>query len=93
MEMGKGNWLSIGFELGYTKAEIEAATTNLSSHYDKLMAIIQRKTMEIGKKSTAQMLLKICKILPNPIYGQVMDELKTGTVSSPPGLISDSRSH
>ena len=80
-ETGKVDWLSIGLELGYSIAEITDATTDLSSYYHKLMAIIQRKIKEIGKEETAQTLLEICKVLPTPIYGEVMDELKTGTVS------------
>ena len=76
VKVGCADSLSIGLELGLSYDQIKADTAYLPSHFDRVQAIIQEKIKEIGKEATAQKLLEVCKTLPNPIHGKVMDELK-----------------
>ena len=80
MKVGCDAWYSIGSELGFNRAQINVATASLPNHPDRLLAIIQEKAMDIGKSATVEKLLEVCKILPTPIHGQVMDELKRSSV-------------
>ena len=76
LKHGCADPLSIGLELGFSNAQIIAATASHFTGASKLQAIIQLKMSEIGKAATAKKLLEVSRILPNPIYGRVMDELE-----------------
>ena len=67
---------SIGLALGFSNAQCITATASQSTDTSKLQAIIQLKMSEIGKAATAELLLEVSKVLPNPIYGRLMDELE-----------------
>ena len=76
VKLGCDAWLSIGLELGYKLPEITAATAGVPKHNGKLRAIIELQKMEIGEEATTRKLLEVCKKLPDPIYGLVIEELE-----------------
>jgi hypothetical protein len=68
-------WQSVGYEMGYNNGQIVSMTEGSPNHSSKLEVIIRRKASDIGKERTAQKLLEICKRLPYPAYGEVMEKL------------------
>ena len=76
MKVGCADSLPIGLGLGLDYSQIMADTACIPKQAAKLQAIIELKILDIGKAATAQMLLEVCKILPTPIFGQVMDVLE-----------------
>ena len=76
MREGCADSLSIGLELGFSFARIKAETAWIPDQAAKLRTIIELKILDIGKADTAQKLLEVCKILPTPIHGRVMDVLE-----------------
>lgn len=72
--VGQDQWYSIGRKLRVGGATIDAITDNKPDHASKLYAIIEEKRRDVGNKTLADKLLKVCKKLN--IYGAVEDELK-----------------
>ena len=58
-------WYRLGIELGFNDSDIQAMTFNIPTSAGKLQVIVERKSMEHGKRTVAEALLDVCEqILP-----------------------------
>ena len=76
VKVASDQWRSIGFEMGYTNGQLNSVSEGAPNHSSKLQMIARQKAAAIGKARAAQLLLEVCKRLPDPVYGGVMDELE-----------------
>ena len=76
VKVAAAQWRSIGLEMDYSNGQLNSLAEGAPNHSSKLEMIIHKKADAIGKARAAQLLLDICKRLPWPVYGAVMDDLK-----------------
>ncbi|XP_062510110.1 uncharacterized protein LOC134186192 isoform X3 [Corticium candelabrum] len=73
---GSCQWYSFGLKLDFNHDQIEALCHDKVTPADKLSAIIQVKTKQVGDvKKTDDLLLEACRHLPDPIDGAVKEKL------------------
>ena len=73
---GSCQWYSFGLKLDFNHDQIEALCHDKVTPADKLSAIIQVKTKQVGYvKKTDDLLLEACRHLPDPIDGAVKEKL------------------
>ncbi|XP_062500206.1 uncharacterized protein LOC134177442 [Corticium candelabrum] len=78
IEYGVDQWYSFGERLGFNFSQISAMSHDKVSPADKLSAIIQVKTEEVGDmKKMDDLLLKACALLPDPIHAAVKRSLSS----------------
>ncbi|XP_062499437.1 death-associated protein kinase 1-like isoform X2 [Corticium candelabrum] len=75
IEYGVDQWHSFGERLGFNFSQISAMSHDKVSPADKLSAIIQVKTEEVGDKKMDDLLLQACALLPDPIHAAVKRSL------------------
>lgn len=76
ISQGVARWYSIGCALGFGDGKIQSLTSDKPSHEDKLLAIINSRTNDVGEERTCQELYDACRTIPRPILEIVMDALK-----------------
>ena len=76
VKVAAAQWRSIGLEMDYSNGQLNSLTEGAPNHSSKLEMIVRQKAAAIGKAPAAQLLLEVCKRLPWPVYGAVMDDLK-----------------
>ena len=73
---GSSQWYSCGLKLDFNHDQIEALCHDKVTPADKLSAIIQVKTKQVGDvKKMDDLLLEACRHLPDPIDGAVKEKL------------------
>ena len=78
IEHGVDQWHSFAERLGFNFSQISAMSHDKVSPADKLSAIIQVKTEEVGDmKKMDDLLLKACALLPDPIHAAVKRSLSS----------------
>ena len=75
IEYGVDQWLSFAERLGFNFSQINVICHDKASLTDKLSAIIQAKTKEVGDMKMDDLLLKACELLPDPIHAAVKRSL------------------
>jgi hypothetical protein len=75
VKVAPDRWLAIGLEMGYSSGELDAFTATIPNQSDKLLKIIYQKADDIGRERTAQLMLEVCKRVPNPVHVAVMKEI------------------
>ena len=78
IEYGVDQWHSFAERLGFNFSQISAMSHDKVSPADKLSAIIQVKTEEVGDmKKMDDLLLTACELLPDPIHAAVKRSLSS----------------
>ena len=78
IEYGVDQWHSFAERLGFNISQISAICHDKASLADKLSAIIQVKTEEVGDmKKMDDLLLEVCALLPDPIDAAVKRSLSS----------------
>ncbi|XP_062505696.1 uncharacterized protein LOC134182316 isoform X2 [Corticium candelabrum] len=78
IEYGVDQWHSFAERLGFNFSQINVICHDKASLTDKLSAVIQVKTEQVGDmKKMDDLLLQVCALLPNPIHAAVERSLSS----------------
>jgi hypothetical protein len=73
---GCANYFNIGLKMGFTGPEITSTTSQHALDKGKLQALIQAAVGHRGKSATAKKLIEVSKVVSDPFYGAIMEELE-----------------
>ncbi len=73
---GCSQWYEIGLNLGMNKDQIKSETHNKPHYTGKLHALIEARRENVAKQQTMKDLLKACRLIPQPIYDDVIQQWK-----------------
>lgn len=72
----KSRWYTLGRSMGFDRNQLLYCTEGLIDASDKLEAVFDVKTQQLGEQRAAYVLMEACRAIESPTIGAVYDELR-----------------
>lgn len=73
---GQDQWYDIALKLGCTDAFVTSCTADKPRASSKLRVILEKKRSEVGDQEIGRLLLDVCRSIPHPIIGVILEAKK-----------------